>query len=97
MSKCISQHGEYSEHQLNKGGTLEEEFVCQWCFALAEDELLAEVERLRAEVKGDRAARAAALREAAEEMFRDENDAPRDGYYALRQRADRIEASESNA
>lgn len=48
MSTCISQHGEYSEHDLP--GTKFSEFDCNRCFAFSEDAALAEVERLRSKV-----------------------------------------------
>lgn len=48
MSTCISQHGEYSEHDLP--GTKFSEFDCNLCYAFVEDAALAEIERLRAKV-----------------------------------------------
>ena len=35
MSKCISSHGEYSEHETDAG------YCCQRCFAFDEDAALA--------------------------------------------------------
>lgn len=48
MSKCISMHGEYSEHDLP--GTKFGEFDCNLCYAFDEDAAMAEVVRLRAKV-----------------------------------------------
>lgn len=44
MSKCISQHGEYSEHEPG------ENFACTLCGALDEDALVARVREAEAEV-----------------------------------------------
>ena len=44
MSKCISRHGEYSEHEFGS-----DPFTCDLCGACVEDEALAELDRLRAE------------------------------------------------
>ena len=45
MSKCISSHGEYSEHEPGP-----HPFVCAWCGVFDEDAAVAEVERLRTEM-----------------------------------------------
>lgn len=47
MSKCISRHGEYSEHTLGTGVT---RFVCLRCFVFDENDALTEIERLTAEL-----------------------------------------------
>lgn len=44
MSTCISMSGEYSDHELTNEA---EPFLCQRCFAFAEDAATAEVRRLR--------------------------------------------------
>src|SRR6185312_14302890 len=51
MSKCISRHGEYSEHQFDNGAGLADEFTCVRCWVLDEDAIHTEIDRLRAEVK----------------------------------------------
>lgn len=45
MSKCISRHGEYSEHTVGEGDS---EFTCQWCWSFDEDAALAVIKDLRA-------------------------------------------------
>lgn len=50
MSRCISRAGEYGDHVLADTGTAVERFVCSRCFVVAEDELFAEVDSLRAEL-----------------------------------------------
>ena len=50
MSTCISWHGEYSEHEHGPGG-IEDEFTCARCGVFDELAALAEIERLRCEVK----------------------------------------------
>lgn len=45
MSKCISRHGEYSEHQLDQ------DHVCRRCSVLDEDAMVAELNRLRGELE----------------------------------------------
>lgn len=42
MSKCISTHGEYSDHTPG-----DEEFVCGFCFVLDEDAIRAELAKTR--------------------------------------------------
>ena len=46
MSKCISSHGEYSEHDL----TGAERFICQRCWALDEDAIMAALAASEAEL-----------------------------------------------
>ena len=48
MSKCISRHGEYSEHTF--GGDEVPEFTCSYCWVFDEDAALAEIARLRAAI-----------------------------------------------
>lgn len=45
MSKCVSSHGEYHEHE-----TSELPFVCGWCFAFDESAAVARIAELEAEV-----------------------------------------------
>lgn len=47
MSKCISSHGEYSDHEF--GGDAPE-FVCRYCWVFDEDAALKELVKLRATV-----------------------------------------------
>jgi len=46
MSKCISKHGEYSEHEL---GNPEDPFCCQRCFTVDEDAIMAALRSAEAE------------------------------------------------
>jgi hypothetical protein len=41
VSKCISWHGEYSEHELDA------DYICTLCFVLDEEALIEELHRLR--------------------------------------------------
>lgn len=43
MSKCISSHGEYSEHEVKEG------FSCEWCGVFDERAALDRIEALEAE------------------------------------------------
>ena len=45
MSKCISRHGEYSEHEPGEGA---QRFVCQLCHVFDEDAALAHIDKLQA-------------------------------------------------
>ena len=81
MSKCISAHGEYSEHE----GTGE---FCVWCGACNHDAIIAAAEQRGA---------AKALRDAAEDLFYDgDTDRPMPGYSDLLDRADRIANKEGD-
>ncbi len=66
MSTCISRHGEYSDHALAAEGNAVERFVCERCFAIAEDDLFTSYDALLAEVEKLRAERDAAKRSVSE-------------------------------
>lgn len=51
MSKCISSHGEYSEHEFAKDDCVpRDRFICAWCFVFDEDAALDEIDSLRVKI-----------------------------------------------